>query len=136
MGVFSKLLCVAMQPDVQFRSCVAGQIFGERGEKSSNGPNTVVSRPALTADLVRDKQRGICDSASDPPDKFDLENDGAHTALLSDERYVINIYNVKYASARDGELSRGAREHELRSIRLKTNGFSVWSPVLTPVLLA
>ena len=50
-------------------------------------------------------------------------------------RGMSSISALGRVSARDGELSHVAREDEPRSIRPKTNGFSVWSPVLTPVRL-
>ena len=62
---------------------------GRRG--SQNEPDAIITRPALTAHLVGDEQRGVCDSACDSPDQLDLEYDRPNTALLSDERYVIDI---------------------------------------------
>ena len=55
-------------------------------------PNTIISRPALTAHLLWDKQWGICGSACNSSDQFDLDDDRSYTTLLSDERYVVDIY--------------------------------------------
>ena len=41
-----------------------------------------------------DQQWGVCDSARDPSDQLDLEHDRPYTTLLSNERYIVDIYET------------------------------------------